>query len=453
MEQFKFVPVIGLEVHIELSTKSKLFCGCPADHFAKKPNTQVCPVCMGLPGALPFANEEAVKSVIKFGLAFGATINKFSKFDRKHYFYPDLPKSYQISQYDLPICVGGFFHLAGERVANIRRVHLEEDTGKLVHQTVDGVKSSLIDYNRSSVPLMEMVTEPDFHDTESIIVFLKEVQLIARYLGISNADMEKGSMRLEANISLSPDMSIVNHFRSVPRLPNYKVEIKNINSYRFLEKAVKAEIVRQEDILSNGGTVNPETRGYDEVKQITYSQRSKEDAKDYRYFPEPDLPPITFSENEILNIKSQIPELPGAKRERFEKDYKLPSDFIEILVSDKDRADYFEETIKLGQGRTLSAKMVADLMINKKLDLEFPEPAGFIRKILELTNVEYTGHAETEVAILEVISENQKAVTDYKNGNGNVVGFLIGMVQKKLKGKGNAQTVRESLIIYLNKND
>jgi aspartyl-tRNA(Asn)/glutamyl-tRNA(Gln) amidotransferase subunit B len=431
MEQHKFIPVIGLEVHIELSTKSKLFCGCSADHFAKKPNIQVCPVCLGLPGALPFTNKEAVMSVIKFGLAFGCNISIFSKFDRKHYFYPDLPKGYQISQYDLPLCVGGKFE-----DKRVRRVHLEEDTGKLVHETVDGIKSSLIDFNRSSVPLMEMVTEPDFHDTESVIGFLKEVQTVARYLSISNADMEKGSMRLEANISLSPD----------GKLPKYKVEIKNINSFRFLEKAIKAEIVRQEEILTKGEKIDAETRGYDEVKQKTFSQRSKEEAKDYRYFPEPDLPPMRFNENEISKIKNQIPELPEQKRKRFASEHKLPNDFIEILVADKVRADYFEEAVKLGQGKTLSAKTVADLMINKKLDLQFPEPAGLVRKILELTNVEYADQAETEVAIIEVISENQKAVTDYKNGNGNVIGFLIGMVQKKLKGKGNINTVRENLL-------
>jgi aspartyl-tRNA(Asn)/glutamyl-tRNA(Gln) amidotransferase subunit B len=430
------IPIIGLEVHIELSTKSKMFCACPADHFAKKPNTQVCPTCLGLPGALPFANREAVDDVIKFGLAFGSRINRFSKFDRKHYFYPDLPKSYQISQYDLPLCVGGNFE-----DKKITRVHLEEDTGKLVHETIDGEKSSLIDFNRSGVPLMEMVTEPDFHDVKSVVNFLKEVQIVARYLGISNADMEKGSMRLEANISLSPDGT----------LPDYKVELKNINSFRFLEKAVNAELERQREILGNGGKVDAETRGYDEVKQTTYLQRSKEEAKDYRYFPEPDLSPMRFSDDEIEKLQNSLPELPKEKRERFVEEYKLPEDYTEILVSDIARSKYFEEAVKLSSKDNISAKMVADLMINKKLDSEFPEPGGLVRKVLELFKVEYAGQGDTDVAIAEVLGENSKAVNDYKNGKGEVVGFLIGMVQKKLKGKGNPKTVTESLISKLQK--
>jgi len=432
----KYTPIIGMEVHIELSTKSKMFCGCFADHFGKIPNTQVCPVCMGLPGALPFANREAIQDTIKFGLALGSQINKFSKFDRKHYFYPDLPKSYQISQYDLPLCVGGMFE-----DKKITRVHLEEDTGKLVHETVDGVKSSLIDFNRSSVPLMEMVTEPDFHDIDSIIRFLKEAQMIARYLGISNADMEKGSMRLEANISLSPD----------GKLPNYKVELKNINSFKFLEKAINAEITRQEEILLAGGKIDPETRGYDEIKQTTYLQRSKEDAKDYRYFPEPDLPPMRFTDEEIEKIRKTLSELPKEKRERFIKKYGISSEYTDILVSDPERSNYFEEAVKVSSSENISPKNIADIMINKKLDVEFPEPAGLIRRILEILSVEYSSNDEVEKSVESVLVDNQKAVSDYESGNGNVIGFLIGMVQKKLQGKGNVEMVRQILMKELQK--
>lgn len=431
--KYNYTPIIGLEVHIELSTKTKLFCGCSSDHFAKKPNTQICPVCMGLPGALPYTNYDAVVSTIKFGLAMGSKINLFSKFDRKHYFYPDLPKGYQISQYDLPFCVGG--SLNGK---NITRVHLEEDTGKLVHETIDGVKSSLIDFNRSSVPLMEMVTEPDFHDTQGVVAFLKEIQLIARYLGISNADMEKGSMRLEANISLSP------YSVDSPRftLPKYKVELKNINSFRFLEKAMKAEIERQKELLFKGEIIPQETRGYDEVKQTTFLQRVKEEASDYRYFPEPDLPPIKFTQEQIENIRSQIPELPSKKRGKFEKIYGLSKNFAEILVSDLSRANYFEEAAGLNN----NYKVIADLMINKKLDKEFPEPAGLVKRILEISKVEYSTNPEVDNAVKSVIMTNEKAVGDYKLGNGNVIGFLMGMVQKQLKGRGNAQVVREKLL-------
>jgi aspartyl-tRNA(Asn)/glutamyl-tRNA(Gln) amidotransferase subunit B len=432
----KLKPIIGLEVHIELATKSKLFCGCSADHFGKKPNTQVCPVCLGLPGALPYTNYDAVISTIKFGLAMGTKINLFSKFDRKHYFYPDLPKGYQISQYDLPFCVNGKWNMGNGKLISIRRVHLEEDTGKLVHETVDGAKSSLIDFNRSSVPLMEIVTEPDFHDTQSVVSFLKEVQLIARYLAISNADMEKGSMRLEANISLSLDGS----------LPNYKVELKNINSFRFLEKAIKSEIARQEKLLAVGEKIVQETRGYDEVKQTTYLQRVKEEANDYRYFPEPDLPPIRFSESQISNIKSQIPELPEQKRERFVREYKLSKEFVEILVSELSRSKYFEEVVKIGNKENVSAKTIADLMINKKLDEQFPEPVGLVKRILEISNIEYSSNDEVVKSMESVLMENVKAVADFKNGNGAVIGFLIGMVQKKLQGKGNAQAVREKLL-------
>lgn len=436
-------PIIGLEVHIEPNTNSKMFCSCPQDHFGKVPNTQVCPICLGLPGALPFANREAINKTIKFGLALGSTISKSSKFYRKNYFYPDLPKSFQTSQLDSPLCVGG--QLNGFA---INRIHLEEDAGKLVHETIDGIKYSLVDFNRSSCALMELVTEPVFHDIKSVIEFVKELQLIARYLDISGADMEKGSMRLEANVSLTSTPGVSGLTPGVYKLPNYKVELKNINSFKFLEKAVNAEIVRQGKALDNGEELIQETRGYDEVRQTTFSQRTKADAHDYRYFPEADLPPMKISEEDIKTLSEQIPELPQQKRERFEKEYGITKDFADILVLDLNRANYFEESIKLSSSLEvkLSGKTIADMMINKKLDEQYPEPAGMIKKIVELTSVEYASAESVEEAIKAVILENEKAVTDYNNGNGNVIGYLIGMTQKKLQGKGNPKLVQEKLL-------
>jgi len=419
----KYIPIIGLEVHIELSTKTKMFCGCSPDHFAKTPNTQTCPVCLGLPGALPFANKEAINSVIKFGVAFNCQINEFTKFDRKHYFYPDLPKGYQISQYDLPLCLKGKYEIEKTKtLIDITRIHLEEDTAKLVHQG----KKTLVDFNRSGVALMELVTEPDFHDAESVTSFLKDVQLSARYLGVSNADMEKGSMRLEANISLSTD----------GKLPDYKVEIKNINSFKFMVNAINAEIKRQEEILIKDERVVQETRGYNEQTQKTFSQRTKEEAKDYRYFPEPDIPPIRINQDEISKLKESLSELPKDKRKRLKDKYNLPEDYMEILTNDIEKCDYFEKAVK--EIKDFRPKAIADLIINKKLD---------IAKIIKLTKVEYASAEETQKAVKEVIEENKKAHEDYKNGKEQILGFLIGQIQKKLKGKGEINKIKEGLIV------
>jgi len=436
-------PVIGLEVHIELATKSKMFCGCPADHFGKKPNTQTCPVCLGLPGALPVPNKKAIEWCVMLGLAFGCKINKESNFDRKHYFYPDLPKGYQISQYDDPFCYEGIFHFgsvqAHSRSVCIRRIHMEEDTAKLQHTELDGQKVSLIDFNRSGVPLVELVTEPDFDNVDDVILFLQELQRIIRYLEISEADMEKGSMRLEANVSLSTEVSIGIHLRGVP---DYKVELKNINSFRFLRKAMLYEIDRQRDLILKGSQPIQETRGWSEAKSATVSQRIKEEAQDYRYFPDPDIPPIKLEQLTINNLQLTIPELPQQKRERFEKQYKLPKNFIDVLVEMKARSEYFEEAAKFNN----NFKVIADLMINKNLDRDFPEPAGLVKKLVELTNVEYSSQDEVEKVVNLVVMNNQKALKDYQNGKGEVIGFLIGQVQKELRGKGNPAQVRDFLL-------
>jgi len=432
----KYTPVIGLEVHIELSTKSKMFCGCPAEHFAVEPNTHTCPVCLGLPGALPFANARAIESCIALGLALNCTIADNSKFDRKHYFYPDLPKAYQISQYDMPLCVNGEWFSKSKKRVGITRIHQEEDTGKLVHTDLNGKRVSLIDFNRSGVPLVEMVTEPDFDNVELVEEFMRDVQLIVRYLDISTADMEKGSMRLEANVSLKN--------KGQQGLPDYKVELKNINSFRFLVKAVKAELVRQEDILLSGETPAQETRGYNEERDVTFSQRNKEEAQDYRYFPEPDLPPLTIDKKNVQAIQSQLPELPAARYFRYKK-LGLPEGYAYTLTQEKSRSDYFDKAIKLAAKHQISAKEIANVMVNQNLDVQHTEPGQLVKKLFELQNKEYASNAQVEVAVERVLTGHERAVQDYKSGKTQAVGFLIGQVQKELKGTGDHKQI--SLIL------
>ncbi len=431
----KYTPVIGLEVHVELKTKSKMFCSCPANYFGKEPNSHTCPVCLGLPGALPVPNKLAISWCIKIALALNCKINEYSKFDRKNYFYPDLAKGYQISQYDLPFGEKGNIELKNGKKIGITRVHMEEDTGKLSHQEVDGKKVSLIDFNRSGVPLVEIVTEPDFDNALDVKEYLEKLQQIVRYLDVSNADMEKGEMRLEPNISLTTKPGT---------LPNYKVEVKNINSFKFVEKAVNFEIDRQKEILENSKTPAQETRGWNEDKGKTFSQRSKEDAHDYRYFPEPDIPPIIMTKNEISTLEKEVPELPDKKGARFEKEFALPAYDAEILTREKALADYFEKVVKLKTDQ-LDTKAIANWIINKKIDYEKVSPEELMNQISEALQTVTIDEKELTKFIDDVIKENEKAVTDYKNGKESVIMFLLGQTMKKIGKKVDTKVVIEHL--------
>ena len=340
----RYEPTIGLEIHAELKTKSKMFCSCPNGlGLESEPNVDICPVCSGQPGTLPVINEEAVHMVLKAGLALNGQIGDFSKFDRKNYFYPDLPKGYQISQYDKPLVEGGYLDVDESRV-RITRIHLEEDTGKLTHPK--GAGYSLVDLNRAGVPLMELVTEPDIKSGAQARKFCQELQLIFRYLGISDADMERGQMRCEVNISISLATDNADFKRiDADRKLGTKVEIKNLNSFKVVEKSIDYEIKRQSEALDKGEKIIQETRGWNDISSETFSQRAKEEAHDYRYFPEPDLPPLEGLVALSEELKKEIPELPAQKRVRFAEEYNLPNNDIEVFISDKNVADYFEKAV------------------------------------------------------------------------------------------------------------
>ncbi|MFH1894934.1 MAG: Asp-tRNA(Asn)/Glu-tRNA(Gln) amidotransferase subunit GatB, partial [Patescibacteria group bacterium] len=459
----EYKPTIGLEIHIELNTRSKMFCGCANNPDERRPNVNVCPVCMGHPGTLPVINETAVRKTIKTGLALDCQIPENSKFDRKNYFYPDLPKGYQISQYDKPLCLGGFLEIDGKKI-RITRVHLEEDTGSLIHKD----DHSLVDFNRAGVPLMELVTEPDITSASQAKKFAEELHRILHYLNVSDADMEKGQMRVEVNISLSDKAGEL----------GTKVEIKNLNSFRSVEKGVNFEIKRQAEALEKGGKIIQETRGWDDAKGITVPQREKEEAHDYRYFPEPDLPPLRFLQDDILKIKSEIPELPQHKRNRLKKEYELDGDTVEFFVKNKEFGEYFEKVIsEFDPGLThekilslikltsnylasdlqglLAGKLVndanflitaenfadfIDLIYDGKISSKiakqvlaemFATGADPSHIIEEKGLSQISDEGEIEKIIKEVISDNPKAIEDYKKGKENAFQFLIGQIMTK----------------------
>ena len=483
----KYIPVIGMEIHVELKTHSKMFCSCKNGlGHEKKPNTHICPLCTGQPGTLPVPNERAIEAVQLAGLALNCELNLKSKFDRKNYFYPDLPKGYQISQYDQPLCGLGHFAIGGGKTVGITRIHLEEDTGKLTHP--DKADYTLVDFNRAGVPLMELVTEPDMENGEQARIFCTKLQQICRYLGISDADMEKGNMRCEVNLSL--------HKEGEEKLSGTKVEVKNINSFKFVEKAINYEIERQTEVLESGGKVIQETRGWDSVKNMTVSQRKKESAHDYRYFPEPDIPPLVFSQEYVENLKTRLPELPAAKEQRFASEYGLGEADIAILTAGSDLAEYFEQVIgelkeKIASGEVVATEekaiklavnylisevrkhlaendhdirdmkitpenyaeligIVADGKINSSAAQvvlkEMYHTGGDPSQIIEEKNLRQTNDAgELEGIVAQVLENNPKSVEDYKAGKENALKFLMGQIMKETKGKANPQMVTEIL--------
>ncbi len=442
-------PIIGIEVHIELKTASKMFCPCSAWHFQVEPNIHTCPVCLGLPGALPVPNKKAIEWCLLIGKALNCTLNQDAKFDRKNYFYPDLAKGYQISQYDKPFCEKGqlSFTLDDQDIKiGIERVHMEEDTGKLIHQTINNQKVSLIDFNRSGVPLVEIVTRPDLRSANEAVLYLKTLQSIVRYLGVSDCDMEKGSMRCEVNISLTEDINV---------FPKYKVEVKNINSFRFVKKAIEYEIKRQTKLLNQDKLPVQETRGYSEATGTTVSQRSKEEAQDYRYFPEPDIPPIYLTSNQIRKIEESLPELPYQKQQRFKKDYQLSQKNILFLTGDLSLASYFDrlaeivkkdrQDFKTGKEKQEFINNLANLIVNKKVNIKL-KPQELIAKIKQQKKAKISDKGQLEAVVVKVIQDNPRAVADFNKGKENVLGFLLGQVMKETRGQANAKLAEKIII-------
>ncbi len=465
----EYEPVIGLEIHVQTKTKSKMFCGCDANYFNTPPNTHTCPTCLGLPGALPVPNEKAIELAVRIALALNCTINTETKFDRKNYFYPDLPKGYQITQYDQPIGVKGSLEIElsnGTKLIDITRVHQEEDTGKSIHQGSE----TLLDYNKSGVPLVEIVTEPDFRSGEEVVAFARTLRLILRYLGVSDADMEKGQMRIEPNISVRK--------KGQTGLPPYKVETKNIGSISVLVPVIEKEVARQIALLENGETPKQETRGLIDTAGNTASQRSKEGEADYRYFPEPDIPPIVLDKTFIANQQACIPELPSEKKKRYGDVLGISDDIATIIVEDPTLTELFEAaaSVKTDTQHTqeIAKLIVGDVAKLLKTTSESHLTAKHVQEIIDLTLTkkvsgtvakdlialafekgvspkEYvdkqelgviSDESELDTVITRIISENPKAVEDV-HSNPNAVMFLVGQVIKDMKGRADAQTVRK----------
>ena len=478
----KYDTVIGLEAHSQLLTKSKMYCRCSTDYVNNPPNTHVCPVCLGMPGVLPTINQQAVEYTIMTGLALNCTIPTFTKFDRKNYPYPDLMKGYQISQYDLPFCIDGWIEIeinGNKKKCEITRVHLEEDVAKLVHRTdPSGETYSLMDVNRAGMPLMEIVGEPDLSSPEEARLYLMKLHVILRYLGVSTGNMEEGSFRCDANIS----QRSAEDGTAFP-----KVEVKNMNSFKAVYSALKYEEERQREVIESGGKLVQETRGWLDDEGITVSQRSKEYAHDYRYFPEPDLPPLTISSEWTEKIRSSIPELADAKKDRFMVKYSLTEYDADLLANSREFADYFESCVELASEEQIAegrAKTVANWMLGEHLRLlndagieiteskitpqQFVEMLDMIDQgtlsttlakqvfedvfttgkkpatIVEQKGIkQISGTDEVEPIVDQVLQENPKVVTEFKGGKEKALQFLVGQVMKKTRGQAKPDLVNK----------
>lgn len=473
----KYEAVIGLEVHTELRTATKIFCSCRTS-FGAEPNTNVCPVCLGLPGVLPVLNRKVLEFAVRTGLALHCDISRFSKFDRKNYYYPDLPKNFQTSQYDLPICEHGYLDIEVEgkkSTIRITRAHMEEDAGKLVHHGASITHSdySLVDYNRTGTPLLEIVSEPDIRSAKEAVAYMEKLRAILQYCGVSDCKMEEGSLRCDANVSVRPVGQ---------KELGTKTEIKNINSFRGVERAIEYEALRQAELLEEGGTVIQETRTWDEKEGVTKSMRRKEEANDYRYFPEPDLVPFTVSEEYIEEIRRSLPELPDARKARYMESCGLAAYDAEYLTNDKDRADYFDALLAAGADAKEAANWImgdlAKLLSRDGLEIrDVPVTADNLAALLDLirkgtisgkiakqvfSEMWTTGKAPSviveeqglvqisdtgalEELAARIIAANPQSVADFKAGKKKAVGFLMGQIMKETKGKANPQAVNAIL--------
>ena len=477
----KYEVVIGLEVHCQLRTQSKMFSACPRDYFDREPNTLVDPVTLGMPGTLPVINEQAVSYTILAGLALGCDIPEFAKFDRKNYPYPDLPKGYQITQFDQPFCLEGAVEVEtedrGKQTIHLERIHLEEDTGRLLHRDNGAEEYSLIDFNRAGVPLMELVSKPDIRSSDEAVAFLRYLRQVFRYTGVSDADLEKGSFRCDANVSL--------RLRGAEEL-GAKVEVKNMNSFRSVQRAIEFEIERQAAILDAGGTIDQETRGFVDATGETASQRSKEQAHDYRYFPEPDLPPLHIAPAMVDELRAALPELPRVRAARFEAEHGLSPDEASLLTETRQRADDYEAAVELvgdaSKARAVAHWFIGDVAgrINElgRADAELadtgitPEHVAQLVQLVEAKTItastakdvlgfafdsgdlpeaivearglkQVTDSGAIEAVVTQVIEANPKAVEDYRGGKESAVKFLVGQVMRETKGRTDPNSAAE----------